>query len=192
MFNNIGKKIKSLAIFVFVLGVIGSIVGAIVDLAVMMTGIGIVLLPVGIVLSWISVFFIYGFGELIERVTSIDNKLGAVHTVPTQMSTASSSTASVALDGNTSVAPVAPPFVVQQSPTAPSVQSPSSSMVKTSAYGDAVPVGIGKCAHCKWSDELWECVVQEGEHSTRKRLCEECLGKYKRVTNGYYQKAAKQ
>lgn len=72
MFNNIGGKIKKLAMVVCVIGMIGSFVAA-VNLWTNSsryndtTLTGIVVLVVGCLASWIGSFFTYGFGQLIER-----------------------------------------------------------------------------------------------------------------------------
>lgn len=74
MFNNIGSKIKSLAVLVSVGGMISSILtGFILLLALDEMGalIGIVIAIVGSALSWIGSFFTYGFGELIENSSII-------------------------------------------------------------------------------------------------------------------------
>lgn len=72
MFNNIGGKIKKLAMVVCILGMIGSFAAAITlwtnnsrwhDTTLE----GLVVLAVGALVSWVGSFFVYGFGELIER-----------------------------------------------------------------------------------------------------------------------------
>ena len=80
MFSNIGGKIKKLAIILCVLGMIGSVVYGIIcftnsnkyqDLKL----VGILILVGGCLVSWIISFFVYGYGELIERAASIDKRL---------------------------------------------------------------------------------------------------------------------
>lgn len=76
MFNNIGSKIKSLAILVSVGGIISSVlIGFILLLASdeieMAALIGIAIAVVGSALSWIGGFYTYGFGELIENSSII-------------------------------------------------------------------------------------------------------------------------
>ena len=69
MFNDIGGKIKGLAVLLTWLGIILSVViGALIasasdDLIVA----GFIVIVVGILLSWIGSFCIYGFGQLIEN-----------------------------------------------------------------------------------------------------------------------------
>ena len=80
MFSNIGGKIKKLAIILCILGMIGSIVYAIICFTSSsryqdLTLTGVLILVLGCLTSWISSFFVYGFGELIERTVSIDNRL---------------------------------------------------------------------------------------------------------------------
>ena len=78
MFENIGGKIKVLAVVVCIIGIILSVFYA---LNLWASGynnsfwLGLVALVGGSVLSWIGSFFAYGFGELIERTCSIDDKL---------------------------------------------------------------------------------------------------------------------
>lgn len=67
MFDNIGSKIKTLAVVVCVIGMIGSAIGAI---AMWANGVflgGLVILAVGCLTSWIGSFFTYGLGQLIEN-----------------------------------------------------------------------------------------------------------------------------
>ncbi|MBQ9950148.1 MAG: SHOCT domain-containing protein [Clostridia bacterium] len=73
MYRNIGKKIKSLAVVMFVLLAIVSIGLGIFLLcsSFYMMPVGIVVLVAGPVLAWISSFILYGFGELIDKVSDI-------------------------------------------------------------------------------------------------------------------------
>ena len=80
MFDNIGKKIKGVAGFVFILGSVASVVyglGTMMSLSFFSSSygsgilLGILIIGVGILLSWLSVLLIYGFGELIEKTTEI-------------------------------------------------------------------------------------------------------------------------
>ena len=68
MFDNIGAKIKMLAMVVCWIEIIGSIIAGIVVIA---NGYDLVLLGAGIMLagtliSWVGSFFIYGFGQLVD------------------------------------------------------------------------------------------------------------------------------
>ena len=78
MFTNIGEKIKRLVKFFACVGMILSVLFAV--LMVLFGGaVGIIIGPlVGVVLfllSWISSWLMYGYGEMIQRLISIDNKL---------------------------------------------------------------------------------------------------------------------
>ena len=83
MFSNIGGKIKVLAQVQCWLGIIGSIIYGIVLISASTrmryggetVALGVAVMIGGSFLSWICSFFGYGFGELIERVQRIDNKL---------------------------------------------------------------------------------------------------------------------
>lgn len=65
MFDNIGGKIKTLAVIACVLGMIASII---IGLTLMDHG-GLWIIIGGCLGSWVGAFFIYGFGELIEQAT---------------------------------------------------------------------------------------------------------------------------
>ncbi len=72
MFNNISKKIKSLAQILCWAGIICSLVSGIVIIA---TGdlafLGFVVIVIGSLLSWVSSFTLYGFGQLIENTSPL-------------------------------------------------------------------------------------------------------------------------
>ncbi len=79
MFNNVGKKIKLLAKAICWIGIIVSIIAAIVMFIVSDGGwyvgfvfAGVIILVVGPLLSWIGSFFMYGFGELIDKICDIE------------------------------------------------------------------------------------------------------------------------
>ena len=99
MFKRAGRKIKGLAIFFFVIQVIFAVVlgvGAIVMGSQMNGGTdyllfgmrvsgsvgmymvigGIVVIVLGILSAWFSTLFIYGYGQLIDRVDDIGEALG--------------------------------------------------------------------------------------------------------------------
>ena len=81
MFGNIGGKIKTLAKVVCIAGMVLSLINAIRiwnmgnTLHQDTTLTGLLWLILGCLGSWIGSFFTYGFGELIERTCSIDDKL---------------------------------------------------------------------------------------------------------------------
>lgn len=83
MYNNIGNKIKVLAKFIAFIGIAASLIGGIVLALVLLDGyftedmafIGIIVAIVGPLLSWLSGFFIYGFGELVDQTQQINIKL---------------------------------------------------------------------------------------------------------------------
>lgn len=79
MFDNIGRKIKGLAKVLCLVGIAVSAIGAIAlwcaNSYYQSTIVpGFIVLIVGSVGSWLSSLFTYGFGELIDRVISIDEK----------------------------------------------------------------------------------------------------------------------
>lgn len=92
MFNNIGKKIKTLAKIICWIGIIGGLAAGLALIALGAAGSGItvenngstafvsglVLIIVGIVLmvvlpllAWVSSFTLYGFGEMVESTSEI-------------------------------------------------------------------------------------------------------------------------
>ena len=82
MFDNIGEKIKILAKVIAVLGIIASVVLGIYYMTAgrEFFGFGLMIAIVGSLVSWVSSFFAYGFGELIvnsdiikRNVESIDS-----------------------------------------------------------------------------------------------------------------------
>lgn len=79
MFYNIGKKIKSLASILCWGGIIAHVIAAIIMIGIGVDDhedelivFGVILLFVGPLMSWINSFFIYGFGELIDKTCDIE------------------------------------------------------------------------------------------------------------------------
>ena len=83
MFNNIGGKIKTLAVVLCIIGMVASLITALVLWSQSSyrsdnTAAGLLTLVGGCLVSWVSSFFTYGFGQLIEYAKSIDEKLNGV------------------------------------------------------------------------------------------------------------------
>ena len=86
MFDNIGKKIKTLAKVLVWIGIIAALVLGIVFLVISgdvhgsakstFVFSGLIFLIAGPFLCWISCFFIYGFGELIDKTCDIQAAIG--------------------------------------------------------------------------------------------------------------------
>ena len=77
MYEQIGEKIKGLASTLATIGIIISIFGGIV---LMMTSddapiLGIFVAAIGALLSWVSSWLLYGFGELIDKVCNIEKSM---------------------------------------------------------------------------------------------------------------------
>ena len=73
MFSNISGKIKTLAQALCWIGIVGSVISG---LAMMGSGgdlalLGFVVIVIGSLLSWVSSFTLYGFGQLIENTDKI-------------------------------------------------------------------------------------------------------------------------
>ncbi len=72
MFNNIGEKIKNLASF---FAIIGIIVSCMTGLMMITSGedsfilVGFIVMVVGSLVAWISSWILYGYGELIEKAS---------------------------------------------------------------------------------------------------------------------------
>ena len=76
MFDNIGGKIKTLAKVVCWIGIIACIITGIVLMATDddLILVGILTAVVGSLLSWVSSFILYGFGQLVENSDTIANR----------------------------------------------------------------------------------------------------------------------
>lgn len=76
MFDNVGSKIKALASFFCWGGIIASVIGGIIliglDEDLIFAGIAVIV--IGSLLSWISSFVLYGFGELVANSAIIAGK----------------------------------------------------------------------------------------------------------------------
>ncbi len=90
MLKNAGKKIKTIATVIMVLSISISLAAAIglivagtlvtADSAYAVSGVGMILGGVliglfGVLIAWIQAVFIYGFGELVDKVSLISNDL---------------------------------------------------------------------------------------------------------------------
>ena len=84
MFDDIGEKIKMVAKIACWIGIILSVCCGLYDFAHEMPIDGIIWIVVGPISSWIGTFVLYGFGELIDRVTSIEYKVNILGETPEQ------------------------------------------------------------------------------------------------------------
>ena len=75
MFENIDKKIKTLAIVCTVFGCLIFAAGAIVCWCMKIIWAGFIVLIGGCLLSWIGPFVLYGFGELITQTTKVAKEI---------------------------------------------------------------------------------------------------------------------
>lgn len=72
MYNNIGGKIKVLAKSAFIVETIASVIAGIVFLFDYETVVlGLIIIIAGPLVAWVSSWLLYGFGELIDKVTEI-------------------------------------------------------------------------------------------------------------------------
>ena len=77
MYDNIGKKIKALAKWTFI---VEAIAAAIAGIALMFTDeeliiFGLLALLLGPVVAWVSSWLLYGFGELVDKVCDIESNM---------------------------------------------------------------------------------------------------------------------
>ena len=83
MFDKIGEKIKTLAKVVCVIGIVASVVYGIVSVKIDGFNIGsvsrgLLIAVAGSLISWISLFFIYGFGQLISNSDVIARNIESI------------------------------------------------------------------------------------------------------------------
>ncbi len=71
MFDNIGEKIKGLAKIIFWIEAIGAFMVGLV-LAEATDGISMLIAVGGALVAWISSWFLYGFGEIIDKLCAIE------------------------------------------------------------------------------------------------------------------------
>ena len=76
LYSNIGSKIKNWAKWVFIVAAIASVIGAICMMASAedswMLVVGMIVLVVGPLIAWVSSWLLYGFGEIIVKLTDIE------------------------------------------------------------------------------------------------------------------------
>ena len=77
-FGNVGKKIKGVAMTMFVLETIGAIVAGI---SLIETDFGVLIILLGPVVALVSAWILYGFGEIVEHAYSC-NQCGPVSYKP--------------------------------------------------------------------------------------------------------------
>ena len=75
MFDNIGGKLKVLAVVEAYLGIIGSAIWGIVLMVNEMFLVGLLVIAVGCVLAWVGSWLTYGVGEAVENSEIILHKL---------------------------------------------------------------------------------------------------------------------
>ena len=73
MFDNIGSKIKIVAIVCTIVGIVASVIAGIVLMAGDVVGLGLLVAVGGSFLSWVGSFLLYGFGELITSVNALSS-----------------------------------------------------------------------------------------------------------------------
>ena len=76
MYSNIGKKIMLLAVSIAVIAMCGAVGYGIYLISHNHTGLGALIIILGPIAAWISCFFLYGFGRLIDNSDYIAYKMG--------------------------------------------------------------------------------------------------------------------
>ena len=79
LYKNIGQKIKDLAITSFIVETIGSIIGGIIMWYDTDEKLWSLLIIFGPVVAFVSSWMIYAFGEIVDRLVSIDCNTGTVN-----------------------------------------------------------------------------------------------------------------
>ena len=91
MYNNIGKKIKALAVISFAIIAFGTFVAGCVCVGLGYNKIlirnGLLIMSIGPLVSWISSWMLYAFGELVDKVCAIEKKLNGEPVAPAKEST---------------------------------------------------------------------------------------------------------
>ena len=85
MYDNIGGKIKGLAKAVFIVEAIAAVIAGIALLAIDddLILFGVLTLILGPAVAWVSSWLLYGFGELIDRVSEIAKNTRILPNTPT-------------------------------------------------------------------------------------------------------------
>lgn len=80
MFDNVGSKIKALASFFCWGGIIASVIGGIIVITLDedLVWARLAVIIIGSLLSWVSSFVLYGFGELVVNSAIIAGKEGKI------------------------------------------------------------------------------------------------------------------
>ena len=142
MFSNIGGKIKTLAKVVCWIGIVFTVIFGIASIvtggdlsqrgymqegSTMRTS-GWMMLILGPVLSWVGSFVLYGFGELITLIVSIDEKMGACGEVKGNKETD-------AIDSEADVTDTVKSVEIDRLPL---TEKPKEKFVKESSNGEAL------------------------------------------------------
>ena len=78
MFENIGEKIKDFATAIAIIGIGVCFIVGIVMMTHQLFFEGFLLATIGSLISWLSSFILYGFGELIDKTTDIQRDIQSV------------------------------------------------------------------------------------------------------------------
>ncbi len=157
MFDNIGQKIKTLAIVICVIEMVAIIISGIALVVVEFESICAVVIavPIACVLAYAGSFLLVGFGELIIKVSSIERKL-----------------TNAEIKEKAKIIPTK-----QQDETVNNLTQPDKDIdykceyIKITEYKD-----FGKCSECFQKDkELTFCKIKCDLGTKERYLCDSCV-----------------
>lgn len=153
MFDKIGEKLKAVATVVCFIGIIGFIALGCILISQEQAVIGVVIMVLGSVLSWVASLGMYGFGELIEKVVSIEEHVNNKKIILEKEEDESST------DVKT--------FVVKDI-----AQEAKEETIKVKTH-------IGKCQMCDRDDvEVVKAIIKDSMGTRHREVCADCFKEY--------------
>lgn len=192
MFDNIGGKIKTLAVILCVLGIIASFAGAVALWAqssryndTILEGVAI--LVAGCIGSWVGSFFIYGFGQLIEnsdlmveKLNTIERRCSAVQSAVT--AAPAHQTTATAVPVSQATAPAAPVLQTTAENSAPVHEASTGTdalIARRASQGAESVRNESRPASSQQSAQgRWKCSKCGSENWPAQLYCRDC-GKYR-------------
>ena len=78
MFENIGGKIKGLALIIFAFEAFGAVIWGLILMGEEQAGLGFLIIVAGAVVAWLSTCLLYAFGELVEATCENESNTRAI------------------------------------------------------------------------------------------------------------------
>ena len=147
MYNNVGGILKRLAIFICVLGIIGSVISGFSTMALgeELVGYGFLILLLGSLGSWLSSLSLYAFGSLVENSNETRETCQSInHKLDILIKVASSSAAKEGAKTNDSQA------TAPNTPENPQKSVPAQHWLRCKRCGGKITTY--PCAHCGLSN----------------------------------------